>query len=616
MSEKKHYIHFDSWDENYRFPLGAVKKKDELTFKVKGIDEDLSAVYLMIRKDEEDFEEIELIPGERSFYQTTYKIGDESGLYFYAFRFEIRLPEESYSAYFGNNPDLLGGEGELYYNLDDLKEYQLTVYEKEDYAPDWYLNGVAYHIFVDRFYNGNENKEILNPKPKSMIYANKFDIPRYIREDSGDIVRWDFFGGNLKGIIEKLPYLKDLGISILYLSPIFEARSNHKYDTGDYRKVDPMFGDKEIFEELVKKTKELNMHIILDGVFNHSGADSIYFNKEGTYASLGAYQSQESPYFNWYSFNDFPDDYESWWGVDDLPRINTELEEVQDFFLKDEDSVVKYWNKLGVSGWRLDVVDELSDHFLWELRKSLEESSNGKERVVIGEVWEDASNKVSYGKRRHYINGEILNGVMNYPFRILIIGYLNKEISAEYMTRALTSLKENYPRFAFYSGMNNVGSHDTKRIKTVLDENIYLVKLAFALMFMFPGTPTIYYGDEAGVMGEEDPDNRRPFPWGREDTEMQDFIKNWTHFRKENEVLKTGSFIPFAAGSVFGILRITDDDQWCVVFVNPTSQTAFIDYSHISEFTKTSFEEFFKEKNIQVTSLDPYSYILFTSEDE
>ena len=407
-----------------------------------------------------------------------------------------------------------------------------------------FLNGInkeyIYQIFVDRFNNGNDEGKINNPKKNSFIYGDWNDEPFYIKDNEGNIVRWDFYGGNLLGVIEKLEYIKSLGVTTIYLNPIFEAVSCHKYDTGDYKKIDPMFGDEDIFKRLCEEAKKLGIGIVLDGVFSHTGVDSKYFNKFGNYDSLGAYEAKESPYYNWYRFYDYPNKYECWWGIDNQPNVEELEPSYVNYIINARDSVVNKWMGLGASGWRLDVADELPDEFIYKMKKKIKEINS--EAVLIGEVWEDASNKISYDKHRAYLYGEELDSITNYPFRDNIISFLKGDIDGYYFSRRIMSLYENYPKESFYSNMNMLGTHDTERIFTMLDENQNSLKHALIIQMTFPGVPLIYYGDEAGLTGGKDPMNRKTYPWGKENKDILDMYKKLTTMRKENSIFAKGDF--------------------------------------------------------------------------
>lgn len=559
-------ITYHSWKSEYKSPFGAVKVGSEIRFQLDCQLEDVKSIYLMIHRDFGESFQIEMTAINETCYRSFFTVANESGLYYYHFKIDYQDNSHIRTIYYGNNKYNLGGEGTIYYEKEDIKQYQLTSYLFDDPAPEWYQNGVAYQIFVDRFYNGNENGEVTERKKKSFIYASQEDLPLYIKNEVGEVIRWEFFGGNLKGIIKKLPYLFELGITILYLNPIFEARSNHKYDTADFMKIDPMFGDEAQFKELVKQAERLGMKIILDGVFNHVGADSHYFNQFDSYDSEGAYQSLDSPYKEWFTFEHFPDDFNSWWGIKDLPTLNKDNQEVKDFIYENEDSVIKYWSKMGIGGWRIDVADELSDDFLLGIRKSMDKTAD--DLVLIGEVWEDATNKIAYGERRHYLEGGVMHGVMNYPFRDIIIGLLDNQLATQEAVLMCMNIKENYPPETLKNNLNNIGSHDTTRIFTALQSNSEKVKQALLLLFVLPGVPCIYYGDEVGVEGGMDPDNRRFYPWDNENKDIQSFVMQLTKLRKNNRAILKGECFTFSTEHIFGILRYFSDEEYIIVLLN------------------------------------------------
>lgn len=594
-------IYYNSWSTEYKKPFGAVPVNSQVTFTITCEWPVVEPIYLIVQKDFGDTFEVEMRSIEDSKHQVTIQLTEGQGLYYYFFKLTLQKEHHVKTFYYGNNQRSKGGEGHIYEHENQVKPYQLTSYLYEDASPKWYREGIAYHIFVDRFNNGNEDGTVLSPKKNSFLYADAEDLPMYIKNKDGEIVRWEFYGGNLKGIIQKLTYLNTLGITILYLSPIFEARSNHKYDTGDFMKIDPMFGDEETFKELIQKAEHYGMHIILDGVFNHSGADSRYFNSFGTYDEKGAYQSKESAYSDWYTFKKFPDEYESWWGVKDLPKLNTEHPEVQSFIYGAKDSVIRNWSKLGIGGWRLDVADELSDNVLKGIRSALIETV--PDSVLIGEVWEDASNKIAYHKRRHYIEGDMLHGAMNYPFREIILGLLQQTITPQEAAEKWMNLKENYPAEAFKSNFNNIGTHDTERILTAIDRNTSKLKQAMALLFVLPGVPSLYYGDEAGVEGTEDPDNRRMYPWGKENIEIQTFVKKMIAFRSREISLIDGDFYVFSQGGSLGIIRLMSNEEFVVILLNTSHKKTNLEITAIPEkydFDVSSFLDKNQMNHIQI----------------
>lgn len=474
-------------------------------------------------------------------YEIEVDTSNSIGLIYYYFRVNYYGRDIIY----GNNIELLGGIGQVYFN--DPVSYQITIYSKQE-VPSWYREGIIYQIFVDRFFNGEDEGKVLNPKKNTFIYGNWDDSPMYIKDMDGNIVRWDFYGGNLLGVKKKLEYIKSLGVSVIYFNPIFDSPSCHKYDTGDYEKIDPMFGDEEIFKDLCSEAEKLGMRIILDGVFSHTGSDSKYFNKFGNYNSLGAYQSLESPYYMWYRFNDYPNLYETWWGFSNMPNVDELNPSYLDYIIRNDNSIIEKWLSLGAAGWRLDVVDELPDEFIKILKGKLKEVK--KDGVLIGEVWEDASNKVSYNRKREYLFGNELDSVTNYPLRQIILDLVRNYIGIKYFIERYLSLKENYPKEYFYSTMNMLGNHDTERVLTILNNNVTLLKEAVVIQMTLPGVPLIYYGDEAGLTGGKDPSNRKSYPWGKENNDILDFYRKISAIRVSEEALRIGEieFLEFNNG--------------------------------------------------------------------
>ena len=515
---------------------------------------------------------------------------EEPGLLWYSFVLETMDSR----AFYGAGSDGRGGPGRDYES--SPKSWQITVY-RPSATPAWYRNGIAYQIFPDRFFRGSDwlqrQAAAVRPDtwrgPKHLLQLDWNDTPHYYRAADNSIDRWTSFGGTLTGIREKLPYLKSLGVTVLYLNPIFEAASNHGYDTADYMRVDPALGDAESFRMLAEEAHKLDIRIILDGVFSHTGADSIYFNARGNYGPGGAAQDRNSPYASWYRFKNWPKDYECWWGVTDLPNVN-EMEPSYLEFICGENGVIRTWLRLGADGWRLDVADELPDAFIAAIRSAM--AAEKPDSVLLGEVWEDASNKISYGERRRYLLGDELQSTMHYPFREAALGFMQGKLSPEQFRLQLLQIQENYPPEAFYSCLNLIGSHDRARILTLLgdppdyekmteaerekyrlpDDKLRLaknrLKLLSLIQFTMPGLPCIYYGDEAGVQGFTDPFNRSTYPWGREDPELLQHYRTITALRSRCPALAGGSYVPQAFGShVYGCLR-SDGQQTLQVLAN------------------------------------------------
>lgn len=438
--------------------------------------------------------------------------------------------------------------------------WQITVY-RPSHTPEWFGRGVTYQIFPDRFCR----TEIPDPTGlpgNRWVHQDWSETPAWAPESDGEIYNRDFFGGSLQGIVSKLEQLRDMGVSTLYLCPIFESASNHRYNTGNYKKIDPFLGTEEDFKNLCAKAREKGIRIILDGVFNHTGSQSLYFNADGYYPTLGAAQSQDSPYYDWFNFQNWPTKYDSWWGITTLPAVREESQSYVNYIIDDYDSIIRRWLRLGASGWRLDVADELPDWFIEKIRSAMDATTS--DAFLLGEVWEDASTKVAYSKRRQYLLGTELHSVMNYPFRTALLDYL-KGGDANDFREVMETLRENYPHDAFYSAMNFLGTHDTARILTVLGAHempstkqeraafrlspqerargISLVKLAALILFTFPGSPTVYYGDEAGMEGWEDPLNRACYPWGQEDEELQARFIRLGRLRQTYEPLQQGDIV-------------------------------------------------------------------------
>ena len=528
----------------------------------------IKRVFIILRKDSENIR-IELpfshhLNGE-DFFKGSVTISTY-GIWHYRFEGEY---SDGNLAFFGRDYDGTAIRG------DWLPEWQLTVSKVECKTPDWSKRGVIYQIFPDRFNRGEDRAF----NKRGRLHSDWYDRPDYAREGV-DYRADDFYGGNIKGVIDKLDYLVSLGVSAIYFNPVFESSSNHRYDTGDYLKIDNLFGDEEQFEELITKAKEKGIGIILDGVFNHTGADSLYFNKFGNYPTLGAYQSKESPYYNWFYFDNFPDRYGCWWGSTVVPTVNKSAEGYRNLILG-ENGVIEKWTKMGVAGWRLDVVDELPIDFTTDLCKKIKEVNPNCS--IIGEVWEDASTKVAYSEWRPYFMGEQLDGVMNYPFKEAIISFMLGGKTKDFVS-SITHILENYPKANLDVNMNLVGSHDTARILTVLsgvtppyrkedrasftmDGDLYALakrrlKIASALQYFLPGVPCLYYGDEAGSYGYEDPLNRGTYPWGREDGDLVDHYQRLGILRKEHQNLFFGETSFENVSEVgFEIVRRSDNGE-------------------------------------------------------
>ena len=486
-------------------------------------------------------------------YEAVIQVPEHSCLVWYDFQAE---DERGHRLFYGNARDKMGGTGAHYQDLPP--SFQITVYDSAFSPPEYLREGIMYQVFPDRFHRSRMPE---SKKAERILHSDWYEEPLITADPrSGDNWALDFFGGDLDGIRAKLPYLQELGITILYLNPIFMARSNHRYDTGDFLQIDPLLGDEDSLRMLCAEAEKLGMRVILDGVFNHTGEDSFYFNMYGNYPSLGASQSKESPYYSWYKFTSFPDEYASWWGIPTLPETDKEDKHYKEFILGRE-GVARHWLKAGTSGWRLDVADELPMQFLRDLRTTVKEERS--DATLMGEVWEDASNKISYGAMRSYVLGDTLDSVMNYPLRETLIQFLTHEAPAAKVVRVIRSMQENYPVPFFYSLMNLMGSHDRARILNVLAKRDFghlplakrrgltmdkahrdaakkRLEKMLAVIIALPGMPSLYYGDEVGMEGASDPFCRGTFPWGREDKEVLEMVQKAFRLRHERPVLHSG----------------------------------------------------------------------------
>ncbi len=461
--------------------------------------------------------------------------------------------------------------------------WQMTVYDAASPTPGWFGEGLTYQIFPDRFCRSRLPDMAEMPAGRR-LHGNWEDIPDYLPDGDGEYCR-DFFGGDLAGIRGKLPYLRELGVETLYLCPIFEASSNHRYNTGDYRRIDPMLGTEEDFRALCAEAHALGIRVILDGVFNHNGRDSRYFNADGRYDTLGAAQSQDSPYYPWFHFHPWPTDYDAWWGIRDLPAVNEDAPSYRDFIFGGEDSVIRHWLRAGADGWRLDVADELPDDFIAGIRQAMDETKPGC--LLLGEVWEDGSNKIAYSQRRRYLLGGETHCLMNYPFRTAALCYLRGGDAAEFR-ESMETIRENYPAPAFLSAMNFLGTHDTPRVLSLLGEGqapaekaeraVYRLdpeeerlgkerwKLASALLYAFPGSPMLFYGDEAGLQGLEDPFCRGGYPWGREDGDLLAWFRLLGRLRKRPSLRKGDLTWLHAQGPLLAFRRQAEGETTAAAF--------------------------------------------------
>ena len=556
----------EKYSGTYKTPCGAVKTNETVRFCVDAPER--GPLTLNVRSDDGTvrFEKHMEKQGDRHFCEISF---DCKGLYFYSI-------SDSGSRFLNYT-----NGGKAFFSGEQVWAQQLVM--DDGYVPArGYSGGIAYQIFPDRFAISGNVKKL----PGRIYHSDLSDMPHWKPDALGKIRNNDFYGGNLRGIAGKLDYLSDLGVTLIYLNPIFVSNSNHRYDTGDYHAIDPQLGSEDDFRYLCAKASEKGIKIILDGVFSHTGDDSIYFNRYGNYDSLGAYQSKESPYFSWYRFERWPDKFDSWWGIETLPEVD-EMDPSYTEFITGPSGVIDHWMSAGASGLRLDVADELPDEFIVKIRQAVRR--NDPEGLLIGEVWEDASNKISYSKRRKYFQGDELDGCMNYPFKNAVLEFIRSKDAAAFRD-AVEEICIHYPNEMLSTCLNMLSSHDTERAinalaapqhahksraelsSIILSKDEYLkgvemLKLAYALIFFLPGIPMIYYGDEIGLQGYGDPFCRGFFCEDNADRNLQEAIKEICKKRKENsDILGEGSTEFFLSeNSVIGFYRTMGDSRLAFV---------------------------------------------------
>ncbi len=572
---------FNSLDSAYKTPRGAVRAGEPLRLALT-IPEHYGFVEprLVLTKDGGDPVEYRMdfkgcVEGVNHFRLSLTL--DEAGLYFYYF--------DLYSDF----RKLYRGElGEAVLSWTAGACWQLTVYEADFATPKALRGGVMYQIFPDRFFEGRPHPVM--PFADRVYRANKQGEPYFWPNEQGGQLNLDYFGGDFEGIRKKLGYLQELGVTWIYLNPIFEAHANHRYNTADYLNADPLLGTNEEFTLLCREAKEKGIRIILDGVFSHTGSDSLYFNREGRYGQGGAYHDPNSPYRSWYDFDPkYPCGYRSWWGFETLPEVREDDPAYQQFICG-KGGVIDTWLSRGASGFRLDVADELPDDFIESIRKAVK--AHGPDCYLLGEVWEDATTKEAYGVRRTYLLGKGLDGVMNYPFRNAILSFLRGG-SALSSAEQLTAICEHYPAPALHALMNHLGTHDTERILTALedepaegrdrywqsgrrlpkpkyDHGIRLVRLAYAMLFTLPGVPCIYYGDEVGMQGYRDPFNRAYYDWDSTENRIKPLLRQLAKLRKECDAFWEGDFRVTRADGGLLQYRRTGPTETAEIAINRT----------------------------------------------
>jgi len=406
--------------------------------------------------------------------------------------------------------------------------------------PDWVQDAVFYQIFPDRFYNGNLSND-----------------PKNVYKWAGLPTRNNFFGGDLEGIIRKLPYLEELGVNALYLNPIFKSPSNHKYNTTDYYEVDPNFGDNNILKKLVQELHRRGMRIILDGVFNHCG-DTFWAFQDVIE------KGPKSKYKDWFIIKSYPivkkpePNYRCWMGTSSMPEFNTDNSEVREYLLE----IVKYWIKeADIDGWRLDTVEYMDPSFVKQIRETAKEVK--KDAYVMGEVM---------GVATSWFKSKSLDAVMNYKLLDLIIDFfIKKVIDAIEFNQQLYNFRQTYSDLINPFMFNLLDSHDVPRFLNLCGGNVKKMKLATVFLMTYIGAPVIYYGDEVGMMGGEDPDCRRAMIWDKnqQNIDLINFYKKIIKLRRENLALRRGNFkCLYQQGGLYCFSRQLNEEKIVVALNN------------------------------------------------
>lgn len=561
-------ILFDSKKTNFKTPFGTVVVGQSCTLNVH-IPAQVGCIKAECIFCPDDGGENLVVPmycteekGAYQIFSGTFQM-ERAALYFYYF--VITKSDSSFRLFkYGDHTNMEAG---------DL--WQLTCTPADFTTPEWAKGAVIYQVFPDRFARSGECDLTGKLQPYT-IHSDWNEEVGWQPTPDGKVLNNDFFGGNFRGITEKMDYIASLGVTILYLNPISKSFSSHRYDTGDYKTPDPMLGTIADFRAMCEAAHSRGIKVILDGVYSHTGSDSLYFNRENTFPGVGAYQSPDSPYYSWFTFHQYPNSYNCWWNFDTLPTVKKLDPAFVDYIITGEDSVVAYWLKQGCDGFRLDVADELPNAFMDMLKRRIRQIR--PDALLLGEVWEDASNKEAYGVRRRYFVDGTLDSVMNYPFRTAIINYLKAYDDGNGLRQTVMTILENYPPQVAACNMNLLGTHDTPRILTALVDDfdgsreekakrhlnpeqrelaLSRLYLASVLQYTLPGSSSLYYADEAGMEGYKDPFNRRTYPWGREDAALLEHFRSLGQLKKhpalktvETEFLQTeGGCVLFRRGA-------------------------------------------------------------------
>lgn len=613
-------VYFNSWISDYKRPFGAIANNSTCKFNlyVESFDPNIKVSFILFEdgKWEQDKAKEYIMTRKKDNIFSVDVEFTNVGYYFYYFK----VVEYGKIISIVKNP--LNNDSIVSDNI--YNKWQLTVYNSIlNDSETGFENSVMYQIFPDSFYREEIRKSgILSDR--IIIDTNYAGI---IEDgDRKNIKNNTYYGGNIEGIRRKLSYLKDMGINVIYLNPIFEAHSNHRYNTANFMNLDPLLGTNEEFISFCKDAHNMGIKIILDGVFNHVGADSIYFNKFKRYDILGAYNSKSSTYYSWFknNFYHYPDSYKGWWGdAKGLPAVDTYAPEYIEYICG-ENGVVKTWLERGADGFRLDVIDELPNEFIDILCSSIKKYGG---KIIIGEVWEDATEKFDmYGKRRRYLLGSQIDTVMNYPFFNCAYSYI-KYGDFSNLYNGIMSIFEHYPKYSIKLLMNLLSTHDIERIsnrlasegkreftKEQLAYSRKMLLLLFVMQFTFPGIPCIYYGDEIAMMGKGNLENRRYFNWECKDNSFIQYIKELASLKKNNEALQ-GDFSFLQLTKEVLIYKRVHNKKSIIVIINRSENRYILKDIHCIKGIIDKANLIFSTNNFDKYILNPYSAMILDNSE-
>jgi cyclomaltodextrinase / maltogenic alpha-amylase / neopullulanase len=595
---------FDSRSAQHKQPFGAVIAGATLRFALDALPgvEKLTLVVEQRRLEGNqevlEYSEVARVPmvkttqGDREHWTASHRFADVS---VHGYWFEAEIAGRRYALQ--NNRNALhwtrekgtggaGEVGELPGAASTIRRFRQTVYSPDFKVPDWAADVIYYYVFPERFRNGDKRND---PKPGIAKYhdgtvefhENWLDKPWKPGDGSDERYNNDFFGGDLAGIIDKLDYILELGANTIYMTPLFRAASNHKYDTADYKQIDPGFGTNADFERLTREAAKRGIRIIPDTSLNHVGQDSRYFDRYGNFNDKGAFEGGRidpaSPYASWFTFDasqkQADKQYKGWVGIADLPELDKSSPAWRNYAYRDRDSVMKLWLDRGAAGWRMDVAPWVPDDFWREWRAEIKRHK--PDALTVAETWFDSSK---------YFLGDMFDSTMNYVFRNAVLEYAAGG-KASGLVEQLEALREAYPPQALHALMNLLSTHDQARAlhhfgwhdgvkdTTVIARAKQRLLLAVFIQMTYPGAPTIYYGDEVGVTGGDDPYNRATYPWqdvgGKPDLTLLAQFKQLTKLRNDHAILRRGKLLaPLHVDEHVVVFAREHEGRWALAAVN------------------------------------------------